>query len=297
MPGQPKTLDELMVGIAARGKIARRLTTKPPVLYHYTGAEGALGIISTGRIWATDAAYLNDPSETVYGRNLIKEQWAASKQHVAVPDALDRLIGGFVGLLCRDMSDVYSTYLSCFSARKDSLSQWRAYGRSGTGFCLGFDPEGLARNGYGFVLLKVDYDRKSREQRLADFFNEIINDWSGIDPSDVGYLLPYYEWLESELLEFVVSFKNHAYEEEDEWRLVRLDLIKGLSSDLDFQAVRGRIIPHVISAGHERLPLLSVIVGPGTAANGADRSVRQALRKFGYPQTIEVSLSEVPYRP
>ena len=131
MPGQPKTLDELMVGIAARGKIARRLTTKPPVLYHYTGAEGALGIISTGRIWATDAAYLNDPSETVYGRNLIKEQWAASKQHVAVPDALDRLIGGFVGLLCRDMSDVYSTYLSCFSARKDSLSQWRAYGRSG----------------------------------------------------------------------------------------------------------------------------------------------------------------------
>lgn len=121
--------------------------------------------------------------------------------------------------------------------------------------------EGLAQNGYGFVLLKVDYDRKSQEQRLAEFFNEIIS------------------------------------EEEDEWRLVRLDSIKGLSSDLDFQAVRGRIIPHVISAGRERLPLLSVIVGPATAANGADRSVRQALRKFGYPQTIEVNLSEVSYRP
>ena len=49
----------------------------------------------------------------------------------------------------------------------------------------------------------------------------------------------------------------------------------------------------VESAGEHIRP----IVGPGTAANGADRSVRQALRKFGYPQTIEVSLSEVPYRP
>lgn len=31
--------------------------------YHYTDAQGLLGIIQNGRLWATDIRFLNDPSE------------------------------------------------------------------------------------------------------------------------------------------------------------------------------------------------------------------------------------------
>jgi hypothetical protein len=36
------------------------------IVYHYTDAAGFLGIISSGRFWATNADFLNDPSETTF---------------------------------------------------------------------------------------------------------------------------------------------------------------------------------------------------------------------------------------
>ena len=35
----------------------------PDVLYHYTDSGGLKGILSSGKIWATDIHYLNDKSE------------------------------------------------------------------------------------------------------------------------------------------------------------------------------------------------------------------------------------------
>jgi hypothetical protein len=35
----------------------------PRELYHYTGLDGLVGIVTDRAIWATDARYLNDASE------------------------------------------------------------------------------------------------------------------------------------------------------------------------------------------------------------------------------------------
>src|ERR1035441_9565471 len=42
----------------------------PAVLYHYTTAEGLLGILNEQAFWATDCEFLNDSSEMRYGLQL-----------------------------------------------------------------------------------------------------------------------------------------------------------------------------------------------------------------------------------
>src|SRR6516164_4036522 len=46
---------------------------RPPTLYHYTTAQGLLGIMESNRLWATNVRFLNDPSEIDYAICIIRE--------------------------------------------------------------------------------------------------------------------------------------------------------------------------------------------------------------------------------
>jgi hypothetical protein len=43
-------------------------------LYHYTTADGLLGIIQTGQVWATNILYLNDASELSDARAIVQNE-------------------------------------------------------------------------------------------------------------------------------------------------------------------------------------------------------------------------------
>jgi hypothetical protein len=44
--------------------------TYPQDLYHYTSANGLVGMLQDNRLWATNASYLNDFSELLYAQEL-----------------------------------------------------------------------------------------------------------------------------------------------------------------------------------------------------------------------------------
>jgi len=46
---------------------------RPPMLYHYTTAAGLIGIVGSQRLWATNARFLNDPSEIRYALRVISD--------------------------------------------------------------------------------------------------------------------------------------------------------------------------------------------------------------------------------
>jgi hypothetical protein len=48
----------------------------PDMVWHYTDAVGAIGIISSGEVWATSINALNDRGEFAYGIGLLQEQLA-----------------------------------------------------------------------------------------------------------------------------------------------------------------------------------------------------------------------------
>src|ERR1039458_6367368 len=143
-------------------EISRNANAPLVPLYHYTGAEGALGIVSSGEIWATDADYLNDPSEILYGRDLIRNVWHDFKRGATVLASVQDVVDSMTTFLYEKW--MYATYLTCFSERRNDLSQWRAYSESGTGYSLGFDSTRLIANA-GFHLFRVEYSLESQRDR------------------------------------------------------------------------------------------------------------------------------------
>jgi hypothetical protein len=279
-------------------EISRNANAPLVPLYHYTGAEGALGIVSSGEIWATDADYLNDPSEILYGRDLIRNVWHDFKRGTTALASVQDVVDSMTTVLYEKW--MYATYLTCFSERRNVLSQWRAYSDSGTGYSLEFDSTQLIANASGFHLLRVDYCLESQRERIVSFFRSLT---SLIEEDLPARFVKYiFECMEEVLLTFIVSFKNPAYSEEKEWRLVQLHSTGTLAPGLQFRATRGRIVPHVAVAAHAaekpRLPLVSVTVGPGADAPRAEKSIKQALQTFGYSaDAVKVISSNIPFRP
>ena len=46
---------------------------RPRYLYHYTNAQGLLGMLQSNRIWATNSRFMNDPTEIAYATSLVRE--------------------------------------------------------------------------------------------------------------------------------------------------------------------------------------------------------------------------------
>lgn len=128
----------------------------PDTLYHYTDANSLMSILRTQTLWATDAIYLNDSREIRYGIKKFKKALLSYKpvdklngmDSIAVGKALEQIDS--IESLLHD-GNARRVYVTCFSAKSDSLSQWRGYGNSGGGFAIGFD-----RNLLGHLSYKVE---------------------------------------------------------------------------------------------------------------------------------------------
>ncbi len=108
-------------------------------LYHYTTAEGLLGIVQTRKIWATSIFYLNDMKEFRDGIELSKKHVQAL--HDGMTEAfLRKLLANVLERL--RACDGFHTYVCSFSELADDLSQWRAYCPAG-GFAIGFPKDML----------------------------------------------------------------------------------------------------------------------------------------------------------
>jgi hypothetical protein len=144
----------------------------PKTLYHYTDASGALGILSGNEIWASDAFFLNDSSELQFGLDIIYDVWKEARRLVRSAKQAEWL-DGLLGLMHQQFADVYSTYLSCFCEEGNLLSQWRGYGKIGTGFALGIDGAKLKQRADGFQLVKVEYNPDAQRELCETYFNDL----------------------------------------------------------------------------------------------------------------------------
>src|SRR5258708_558906 len=109
----------------------------PEELWHYTNAEGLIGILETGHIWATQVACVNDTLEQRYFGNLVHDVVKAKRAQNTDP-----ALGVFLrvvdeALALRDFSSA-GHFVACFSEVEDDLGQWRGYGGGECGYAIGF---------------------------------------------------------------------------------------------------------------------------------------------------------------
>lgn len=57
-------------------RIPRILHGREGLAYHYTDATGLMGIVTAKRFWATNSAFLNDPTEQSHALNIARERLA-----------------------------------------------------------------------------------------------------------------------------------------------------------------------------------------------------------------------------
>src|SRR5262249_18553394 len=92
----------------------------PEELWHYTTAEGLIGILITGCLWATQVTCLNDTLEQRYFGDLVHERVKQKRASNADPilDVLYRVADDF--LPKRDFSAT-GQFVVCFSENEDDL--------------------------------------------------------------------------------------------------------------------------------------------------------------------------------
>jgi hypothetical protein len=262
-------------------------------IYHYTKAEGLLGILKSGCVWASHFLGMNDVSEVHYARQLAVD--ILKKVSTTVADetrqCLER-VGGILGAF--DL--VVPPYLVCFCDHGNLLSQWREYGSRGDGFSIGFDVSAL-RNGLmgNLVPRKVIYDRPQQEYIMRTMTERCCGAMEKHkNVKGASHLMG--RRLTGLLTSLLVVFKNPEFQEEREWRLVHLD---GFPHSLptNYRAGRFGIVPYkeLHMANGEKLPVKHIWQGPTSDRTLAKHSVEMLVGDLGYTG-VKIDVSEIPLR-
>ncbi len=119
------------------------------------------------------------------------------------------------------------SYVTCFTEEPDLLSQWRGYGDNGQGVSIGFDKDTLiefSKDGLNFNFIKIIYD-KNEQNYLMKFFSDVIEAYKQVQIDDNIDQL-FFEFIQDigSRISIIRSesprFKNSAFLEEKEWRLI-----------------------------------------------------------------------------
>lgn len=201
----------------------------PEVLYHYTNLDGAAGIIQNASFWLTKFTYLNDKTELHHAIRLFQSE---VRQYVVELD--NKELKQFLNKASEQLECFEETNLciGCFCENGDLLSQWRAYGCSGSGMALGFNSKRLDsfKSTKSIHLWKCVYAWaqqvriiKGLVQVLVNSFNVILkgkdgnDNWEKTKRDLIGYF-------NSTFLMVAPVLKNAHFQEEQEWRLITSSL-------------------------------------------------------------------------
>lgn len=271
--------------------------TKPEELYHYTTAGGFEGIVRTRAMRATNFSFMNDPSEMVYGRDLVLDL-LRTKRGTVEPD-----IEPALDIVESDLEHLSEIYVASFSSAKDDLSQWRAYG-AGTParYALGFDPEliitATVESPQLIRFLPVVYEKKDQIERIQLVLDEGVKFLEAKMDADPSALLEdLAKPLSAELLRMLPGLKEPAYRAESEWRVVIL-LRPGIDEKLEFDTSRGVIRPYALFRIETKkgrpLPLQSLVVLAPNRCDAAVKAAGMVLKAVGIEGVVPIP-SGVPF--
>lgn len=228
-------------------------------------------------------------------------------------------------------------FVTSFTAQGDLLSQWRAYSREDIGYSIGFSSsklEQMARVNR-FRLVECTYDADRHRRIIRNLFQTAVLAESAIKgyiengrltedgAKSIGLLISSKELprqtvisahltnpksaldevplaLAIGLLKSGQTFKNSAFSEEKEWRVVsNLTPLTMLMGNVRFRTGKHMIVPYVefwlTDSAHRDMPIEEVIIGPSPHKRLSQASVEALLETRGI--SSKVKTSQIPYRP
>ncbi|MBI5672188.1 MAG: DUF2971 domain-containing protein [Nitrospirae bacterium] len=221
------------------------------------------------------------------GVSFVTDFIRANLQRTSIP-IIDKAISEFRSV---------DTFIACYSAAADVLSQWRAYSGTGTGYCIGLKTSEMATiDGRMPLLEKVIYSKTTAESVLSLLLvrvDQFLGDHEFGDV-EVGYLIG---MLEGTFNNVACIIKHSTFAEEKEYRQIYQPARSALSLDRKCRTGRFGLTPYVeiefLQKG--KLPIQSIMIGPCRDPDSEVRSLRLMLAEHGYSD-VEVFTSGIPLR-
>lgn len=262
-------------------------------LYHYTTLTTLKKIIENNNLRATHIKYLNDKGEIKYV--LEKLFFPAIDNIIPNIDDIYNQTREILKQLKNDIAKPTSIdlYITSFSAKSDTLSQWRGYGKGYDSVCIGFDVKkmiGTSSNRIGLFKVKYedDYDELSTylsniKDILLKHPKEKINENEELYMSLLEILFIYF-----------AKTKDTVWVEEDESRLIyhsKQDR-NGKKIDPEFRVDGKRyLIPYI----SENLFEISEIILPQSDNfESIKMAIEKLLKEKGRNEKIEITESKIP---
>ncbi len=279
-----------------------------------TPLEGkGVKILSSGAIWLSDYAFLNDREEVEYGLRCLRE--TADNLKAGSPGPRRRILDAVVDQLRAPHLGERRVYVASFSEDPDSLSQWRAYGD----VAIGFDASSLQSHGLYGHFEAVTYDRRLQADLAAAMLNHLVQVAERSDQPASA--------LVEHGVRFAAYLKHPAFAEEREVRLAgagseghRLRQMMPLgvppAVKRNFRPRGQLVVPYLASSdlateftederralaggqepmeGWRALKVREIWIGPA-ADERLEPGVRQLLSSLGM-HGVAVRRSEAPYR-
>jgi hypothetical protein len=214
----------------------------PDLLYHYTDAAGLLGILQSGKIWATNVRFLNDTKEgelpfemglaalrSLYAKAPVRTEVMA--RHVQA----EEYYGGGLPL-----------YLSSFSSVHDSLSQWRGYGGTSQGYTIAFHRDELmaAARERRWDLVQCVYDEEELKDKVRVVVEQALASLKGFPETDME-MIQASNRIRQGLSPLAEYYKHEAFNEELEWRLVGREPNRPGNDEIMFRRGARGLLPYV----------------------------------------------------
>lgn len=284
--------------------IAARLYIDRPenFLYHYTSLGSILKIVPNRELYATDARFLTDASEM----RVIVENLKFAMSNVANPNAFTtNLHVQLRTWLENRLSELgHALFVTCFTQYGNLLSQWRSYSDPGKGLSIGFHPDKLQNTAHsqGFMVGQCIYDPKRQMEIAVEILSAIERQANLMFPGSpaIAFFEPVFAEVEADLLKIAVLFKDNAFREEAEWRLVSPVISNYVVSPIKFREGRSLLTPYMSfelpTATDRRVDFQHVWIGPTPHPNAALVAVNEYFAKHGSSPRLGVSYCSIPYR-
>jgi len=296
-------------------RLGRKSLKAPKEIFHFCTQDTMMKIAESKSLWMTELRFMNDREELGYGIELTgrvaKEMVAELSEEKEAEQG--SITSGFVSMLAKEISSDSvgneAMFASCFTETRISIGQWREYGARGDGFAIGFDFHNLANamEGGAMALVRVQYYPSRQEEILKDIIRGLLKIANSKkvqrEEGDLSELAAYSV---QKLLLLSGLFKNPAFLEEREWRLVtRIPISKyseqvkkrtnPIAPENELLAIPYTVLEFSNLTDTATNIVSSVTVGP-THQDGAmiKASTETFLRQLGY--TCPISLSDVPFR-
>jgi hypothetical protein len=276
----------------------------PGPLFHYTTLEALLKILESGKMWASDLGFVNDPSELAYGLALVKKRVAERRKQSpgdGESTVLDVLEQAAEIRAIQDTAGDSRFFAFSLTGNGDLLSQWRGYAPKGDGASLSFLAVDLiaAAEAQNYLLVECRYSQEQQNDLIDRLVDQARQAAIEAPQDDLERGL-WNDLIMPGLLAILPMLKHEAFKEEKEWRAVFGPWALSFP-DTMFRARDRRIIPYLEFElprdpdDENRLAVEHVVIGPGPHQELSAMAVRGLLQRIA-GKRAKLALSQIPFR-